>query len=106
MSLIGSWDYYTSVQVDVPNTTAQTNVFSVDSSGNPTGSKQAEGLAAAYIYGYMPGTENWEPNSCVAYVFVKAPTVQIIGTACQVTIIVTVKGNINFQATQTKEIED
>jgi hypothetical protein len=106
LEVIGNWSYYTSPQAAVPNTACRTTVSATDADGASAGSAVKVSSAIAYIYGYMPGSENWTPNSCTAFILPDVPTVQIIGASgtYNVTTALTMQGNLNFQGSQTGSV--
>lgn len=80
-SLIGEWDYYISHKV-VLNATAQIKVMAGER--EETWESQCE----AYIYGWMPGTPEWIPGSCVAIVYFAIPKLIVPELPSSVTLMI------------------
>ena len=70
-SLIGSWDYYISPTVSLPNATATAEIQVNDVVESKTSN------CSAYIYGWMPGSAEWIQGSCVAIVFFDVPQIAV-----------------------------
>jgi hypothetical protein len=82
--LVGDWEYYISQTISL-DATAYVTVQAGDVS------EEQESRCSAYIYGWMPGSSEWNEGSCVAVVFFVCPAVTVSEQPSTVTITVRIE---------------
>lgn len=101
LSLLGTWDYYLSPQINL-NGQVVVTVTTSDDNGSQTGNTQITSGYSAYIYGWPPGSPNY--MGCTAFILFNTPTLVVSDTTTSCFVNIVVSGDITFNGTGSVEV--